>query len=424
MKRAAVVLAVLVVLVTAAACLPQPGEDGTAVVPIDGGHSYYSKWANSFPDDSSFFPITVFNADGVSGEAAKYKAANVNTIFNWYPGYSSQMQAEVAANQPLYVIDGVSGGTASTLKEVKANVSGDEPDGNGDIFCGGQPTFLRNICKAVPQSGTIGYPDFMRGRTDPASLNDMADAMRRGDPNRPVVNQFTKPVALYEGVYDPYNAQYLARSDIISYDYYPLTDPYERNKQLWDQCTAVTNMRRFANYSKPIWVFLEPTKLWGNPDGRTTPTPAQINAEAWQSVICGARGISWFKNDFSPGGTNNIFLDTSGKYAPVIQQITATDAGITQLAPVLNADFVNGFAKVTSGSVNYTVKYSANAYWLLAATTSLQPQTVSFQFTIKPNTSDERDIQVWNEGRTIHASNGSFSDNFAGETSVHIYKIS
>jgi hypothetical protein len=220
-------------------------------------------------------------------------------------------------------------------------------------------------------------------------------------------------VALGEGLDNATRKAYIDAVDVVSYDFYPITDPWESPaRNLWEQADAVSQVRSLAGRSKPVWVFIETSKLFDNPVGRVTPTNAQIQAEIWHAIIGGAQGIEYFNHNFSgdPTYTQKLLIDPA--YASVAAAVAQTNGQIKLLAPVINAPYADNFLTVTSGQVNSMVKYHNGAYYLFVGSRSKSPQTV----TMKLNITGTATASVLNENRTVN-------DNRSGETAVHLYKI-
>ena len=95
--------------------------------------------------------------------------------------------------------------------------------------------------------------------------------------------------------------------------------------------------------SKPVWAIVELGHPFSESDWPTI-TPPQVRAAVWQSLIAGARGIVYFNHSFGgPDQTQHILrdgTDTGSAYASIRSVVRATDAQITQLAPVINSPTV------------------------------------------------------------------------------------
>jgi hypothetical protein len=387
---------------------PPPGNApgvGITLRPIDGGANYFGRWANSLPTDPSFYPISVFNetlADPAS-DAARYQALGVNGYVALWNGMTPQIADALKANGQWAFANPGPNGAPGYGREWAGYLWFDEADGN-------------NLC------GDMGWLSaYCTGggsRTPPAAIKAMADAVRAADGTRPTFGQYTKPVALGDGLDDVTRKAYVDPVDVVSYDYYPLTDPYTPG-ELWDQADAVADVRRLAGRSKPVWVFIETSRLFGQPIGRTKPSPAQVQAEVWHAIIGGAQGIEYFNHDFSgdPGQTQHLLIDPT--YSAVSAAVAQTNRQIRALAPVINAPYADGLVTVTSGAVNSMVKYHDGSYYLFVGSRSKSPQTVTMKLASIGNTT----ATLVNENRTVPVTGGTLTDTFSGETAVHIYKI-
>jgi hypothetical protein len=167
-------------------------------------------------------------------------------------------------------------------------------------------------------------------------------------------------------------------------------------------------------------------------------TPAQFTAAAWHVLIAGGRGIIWFQHNFSgPCVDFNTFYDgsnpSSSMYncqitpgetlANLVQAVTAVNAEINGLSPVLLSPFAKGYV-TAAGTVSVMAKYYNSTFYVFAG--SGQPGTPppanqSVTFTLAGSPSGT--ATVVNENRTIAVVNGKFTDTFANANSVHIYQI-
>jgi hypothetical protein len=228
---------------------------------------------------------------------------------------------------------------------------------------------------------------------------------------------------------------------VVSSDIYWFTDPglssrYEGGALLNNgNPLTVQQTRRAANYGyqvdrmraldamdgvdRPIWNFVEvgwPFNKTAAQGGRAI-LPAEVRAAAWHSIIAGARGIIYFNHSFGgPNPTQHALRDTA--YAAVRAAVKSTNQLIMQLAPVLNAPFVDGF--VSAGpSVRTMAKFLDNKYYVFAGSKENVASTLTFSL----SDVDRGTATVIGENRTIPISNGRFSDGFADGNAIHIYRI-
>jgi len=385
-----------------------PEVPGVELRPVDGGPDYFGQWTNSFPTDPGFFPVSVWaeTLDG-TGRLKDYEALGVNTFSNLWGGPTPEVMDRIKAHG-LYAIAGTP--DARVTEEFDAAYGNHlaahyfQDEGDGRDVCGDQVPRLAALCRPSAD-----------GRTSPDALQDMADAIRDEDPTRPVYGQFTKPVALLDYLSEPQARAYVDGADIVSYDWYPLTDPYTPG-QLWEQADAVQTTRRLANYAKPVWPAIETSYVFANSARR--PGPAEVAAEVWNALIGGARGIQYFNHSFRAGHeTTHVLLEP--EYQDVAAAVRVTNLRIAELAPVLNADYAHGFVKVTKGTVNQMTKAHDGSFFLFVAARSERPQDVTLDLTGVGDTS----ATVLYEDRSVEVTDGRLTDTFDGAEAVHVYRI-
>lgn len=152
------------------------------------------------------------------------------------------------------------------------------------------------------------------------------------------------------------------------------------------------------------------------------PTPDDIAVEVWHAIIGGAQGIQYFDHNFCDGCSatyplNASSLATGGNgYDAANVVIKNLNSRIKTLAPVINSVYVNGFETHT-GQMNVMAKYKDGAIYIFAAPRSKSSQNITF--TVKSGAV----AQVLDENRTLTISNGTFTDTFANQDAIHIYKV-
>ena len=137
----------------------------------------------------------------------------------------------------------------------------------------------------------------------------------------------------------------------------------------------------------------------------------------WHSIIAGARGIIYFNHSFGgPNPTQHALREPA--YAATRAAVKSTNALVTQLAPVLNAPFADGFV-TASPSVRTMAKFYNNKYYVFAGSEENEASTPILSF----YRVDSGTATVVGENRTIPISNGQLLDSFADGNAVHIYRI-
>ena len=170
---------------------------------------------------------------------------------------------------------------------------------------------------------------------------------------------------------------------------------------------------------KPIWNFVEVGWPFSETaaQGARAIQPAEVRAAVWHSIIAGARGIIYFNHSFGgPNQSQHCLREPA--YAAVRAAVKSTNQLVTQLAPVLNAPFADGF--VSAGpSVRTMAKFHDNKYYVFAGSKENAASTPTFSL----SGVDSGTATVIGENRTIPISNGRFSDSFADGNAIHIYRI-
>jgi hypothetical protein len=142
-----------------------------------------------------------------------------------------------------------------------------------------------------------------------------------------------------------------------------------------------------------------------------------MRAAVWSSIINGARGIVYFAANFGgPCPSYNLLRDHCGD--AIRPGLTAVNQQIGRLAPVLNAPFLDGYAR-SDGPVDIAVKRYEGSNYVLVGATQDEPSDP----TITLACSDAESAEVIDENRSVPITNRSFRDAFADGNAVHLYKI-
>jgi hypothetical protein len=200
------------------------------------------------------------------------------------------------------------------------------------------------------------------------------------------------------------------------------TDPWETDSpqsgHSWGYGWTMEQQRNFDGQDgvrKPQWGFVEVTDL-GEPTMLIS--PAEIRGAVWHTLIAGARGIIYFQHDFGGTCLTHHALRAVGTacYGAKISMVTSVNAQIESLAPVLNSPFVTS-GHSASSSAKHMVKWDGlNLYVFAGAVTS---GNASFSIPCVGNAT----ASVFGESRSVPVANGTFSDSFADENAIHIYRI-
>lgn len=364
--------------------------------------SPYAKWKNGPPNAPDYFPIAVWLQD--ARNAKRYKDAGINLfIGQWKGPTEEQLKALTAAGMPVICDQNAVGLKHKDDPIIVGWMHGDEPDNAQEI------------------PGRKGYgPPIL-----PQKIIDDYKRVKEADPTRPVLLNLGQGVAFdnYIGRGVRRNKmedypEYVKGGDIVSFDIYPVThDDKTVAGNLWFVPLGVSRLRKWSNDEKVVWNCIECTHI-GEP-GRL-PTPHDVRAEVWMSLIHGSRGIIYFSHEFKPK-----FIE-AGMFAhpEIVQAITEINAQIKELAPVLNSPTVSDGASTVSSAAEVPIaamtRRQGGATYVFAV--AMRNSETKGTFTIAGLKGAAR-VEVLGEKRALEATkDGQFEDAFKGYD-VHLYKI-
>lgn len=188
----------------------------------------------------------------------------------------------------------------------------------------------------------------------------------------------------------------IAKSDVIGFDLYPLQE-WCRPERLVDVWSSQQELVALSG-GKPTFQWIETTS-WRCPGGRTEVTPAAVKAESWLAIAGGARGLGFFPSDWHPA-VGRAIGDVSRDIAKLQPALLGPSIPVTVDHPV-----VRGGARVHDGSL-YVI--AVNAGFVPAEARITLPGL------------ENRIVHVWDEGRKLVATGGSFVDTFE-PLGVHVY---
>jgi hypothetical protein len=378
------------------------GATATIAGPVAVAERPAMPWTNEPWANSNFFPIAVWLQDPAL--AGRYRQAGINTYAGLWEG-PTEDQLTALKKAGMWVVCGQNetGRRHRDDPTIIAWMHGDEPDNGqsrGARFGFGSP---------IPPEKIV--EDYQR--------------MKAVDSSRPILRNLSQGVA-WDGWYgrgkrnhhpEDY-PEYLKGCDIASFDIYPVNhDDREVHGNLWIVANGVERLVQWGQGKKPVWNCIECTAI-ANP--RHKPTPQQVRAEVWMSLIHGSRGLIYFVHQFKPKSDNAALLDDPEMLAAVTQ----INRQITQLAPVLNRPTIRGAVTVQSKNpavpVAAMVKQSGGVTYLFAV--GMRAGATEATFTLAGMKGDNT-LEVLDENRTLAVTNGSFSDYFK-PWAVHLYKLS
>lgn len=393
---------------------PEVGEGEIRLRAVDGGPDYYGKFTKSLPASSRYFPVGVWLESIMdAGNIAMDRSMGLNTYVDLTPN----------SDLSLLGPDGPYALTSKNPHLASGLVVTDEPDmwaGAGDSPWTGHFPGEGDICS--PSTAKCGY-------------TVMRELLKHLEPHGIVYANYGKGVSFRQT--DAEAARFVNEfQDIFSVDNYWFTDPHicgaaEGGRMLGGRELSTAECRLAANYgwtidrgrslvvprhSKPIWAFIEV----GHPFSECcspTITGPEIRAAVWSSVIHGARGVVYFNHSF--GGdciSQHVLRDACGD--SIRPWVTAVNRQLQDLAPVLNAPFLENAIR-TNGGVDTAVKIFDGSLFVLVSSARTESQQSLFDVRCTSGAG----VDVLDEGRSLPLENGRFADHFADGNSVHLYKI-
>jgi hypothetical protein len=371
--------------------------------------SLYSQWENGPSTDPAFFPLAVWLQD--PGQAKRYHAAGINVYVALWDGPNEKQLVELTrAHMSLFCEMNDYAKTHMNDPRFAGTIvgwmHGDEPDNAQEV--------------KDPATGKKGYGP----PVPPATIISAYDAIRQADPTRPVMLNLGQGVAN-----DHWNGRgstgklsdyldYIKGGDVISFDVYPVAgfDEPVGNRNLWLVPNGVDRLKKWSDGKKIIWNCIECTHI-GNAD--RIATPAQVKSEVWMSLIHGSNGLIYFVHQFAPKFDEHALLDEPEMLAAV----TAINAQIHELAPILNSPSIADIATVTSSSdkvpISLMVKRQKAVTYLFAVAPRDGDTHATFKLKDAPASAT---VDVIGESRTIPLHAGEFADDFSS-CAVHLYRI-
>lgn len=379
----------------------QPSNEKSVNTGMSGNP--YKKWKNGPSKDRSYFPIAVWLQDPKL--APKYKSAGINLYVGLWKGPTeSQLDTLRKHEMPVICSQNEVGLRHKNSPIIVGWMHGDEPDnaqslGNGKGY--GPPISPKKIFEDYK---TLSQADSSR----PILLNLGQGVAWDGWHGRGV--RTNKP--------EDY-PKYIRGCDIVSFDIYPVVHRSpEIQGKLWYVPYGVDRLRKWSNDKKIVWNCIECTRI-SSPDSK--PTPHQVKAEVWMSLIHGSMGLIYFVHEWQPKFNAHALLDD----AKMLKEVTAINKQIRNLAPILNSPSSKNIAMVNSSNevpIDIMVKKPNDrntAIYLFAV--CMRNKATLAKFTLK-GLKGKMQLQVLGECRALEANNGNFSDKF-GPWDVHIYKF-
>ncbi|MDF3065474.1 MAG: putative glycosyl hydrolase [Polyangiaceae bacterium] len=359
--------------------------------PWFGGPSYHGDWPRGFPADSRYFPIGVWMQNPMN--AARFAAVGVNHFVGLWEGPTAEQLATARdANMP--VVCEQEGVWASSVddRNIHGWLQADGPDNAQEL-----PDGSYGPCIA-PTETKARYAD-----------------MVAEDASRPVVLLLGQGVATPDwvgrgectGRTEDY-PEYAASADIlVNYTY-----PVANQNPLELVATGIQNLNRYASWKKPVFADIEASNI----RGLRRPTPHELRAEVWMSLIHGAAGLSYFCHRMEPLNETDCLDD-----AETAAALTRINREVLELAPALNTQsyVLAPQSRNADVPVRAVLKQVGGERYVFAA--GMADGATTGTFALRGVNGTTR-VEVIGEGRDATAREGAFEDEFA-PYDVHLYRL-
>ena len=355
-------------------------------------------WENGPSSDPNFFPIAVWYQS--PSNAGNYRNIGVNTYIRPIGVSESDLTTLETYGMPVLADQDSVGLTSPRNYLIEGWTQMDEPDN-------------------AQWNGTDYEPCI-----DPVIIQQLYNNMKANDATRPVYLNFGRGVShetwggrgVCTGNLSMY-PEYIKGADIISYDIYPVTSCSGSASAIRGRleyvARGVDRLVNWSNGTKIVWNAIETTHISCVDD---RPTPEEIKAEVWMSLIHGSMGITYFVHEWEPSFREDAIF----RYPEIVGNVTEINAQITALAPVLNSPTIEDVVQVSSSTlVDTMVKEHSGSTYLFAV--GMENVSTSATFTIPGIATGV--VDVLGENRQISINNNQFQDNFDAY-GVHLYNIS
>lgn len=360
-------------------------------LPWFGGPDYYADWPRGFPTDASYFPLGVWMQNPTNAE--RFAAVGVNHYMGlWQGPTEDQLATARAANMP--VVCEQEGVWQSNLGDgnIQGWLQADGPDN-----------------AQLREDGSYG-PCIAPAETK-ARYADMV----AGDASRPVMLLLGQGVASPDwvgrgdctGRTDHY-PEYAASADILVNYTYPVANQHPIELV----AAGIQNLNEYASWQKPVFADIEASSI----DGLPRPTPHELRAEVWMSLIHGAAGVQYFCHRMEPLNETDCLDD-----AETAATLGRLNREITELAPVLNTQS-HALAPRSSNAavpVRAVLKRLGTERYVLSVSMASGATTATFELA---GLGRDVRVEVLGEGRSVIAGDGVFDDDFA-PYDVHLYRV-
>ena len=206
-------------------------------------------------------------------------------------------------------------------------------------------------------------------------------------------------------------ADYVRAADMLGVVVYPI----DSGLPLETVATGIEQARTWSRDEKPVIALVQASRI----GEQRRPTPAQIRAQVWMSIVHRAAGVQYYCHQQRPTVVETDCLDD----VPTLAALRQINTQLYELAPVLDTLPVANGVTVSSSEqsipVDTLLKRYAGATYLFAAAMREGSTRATFQLQRFPTMAK---AEVLGENRSIAVANGAFDDDFTSY-GVHLYHL-
>jgi hypothetical protein len=362
----------------------------------------YATWKNGPSTATDYFPIAVWLQN--PSRAERYREAGFNTYVGlWHGPTEEQLSRLKTSGMKVICAQNEIGLRHRDDPTIIGWMHGDEPDNAQSLGPG------KGYGPPVPPPRIVS--DFLQ--------------MREKDPHRPILLNLGQGVA-----WDNWHGRgtrtrhpedypdYVRGGDIISFDIYPAVHAHsEVAGNLWFVAQGVRRLKAWTKGEKIVWNCIECTRIH-NPDRK--PTPHEVRAEVWMSLIHGSQGLIYFVHEWVPRFNEAALLDDS----EMLTAVTALNRQIRLLAPVLNAPTMTEVLRIELEDPERPVAAVAKRYGedVYLFTVNLRGTSTRCTFDLRAFSNSTEIIDIEDRSRSLTHEESRLSEHF-DPWEVHLFRL-
>jgi hypothetical protein len=368
---------------------------GDTYLPWYGGSPYYKRWTYPPVTGPDSWIVSVWMQNPIN--AARFRDAGINLFAGLWNGPTDDQMATLArASMPVIAHQSGVWKAYTSSATPRGWLLPDQPDNAQPLSNGGfgpciPPDEALATYRATTQNDA-SRPAFLalgRGIVEPDWVGRGAECT--GHPE--------------------HYADYARAADMLGVVIYPL----DFGLPIETVAAGVERARTVSGDEKPVIALVQASRI----GEQRRPTPAQIRAHVWMSIVHRAAGIQYYCHQQRPTVVETDCIDD----AATLAALRAINTQLSDLAPVLDTlPVANGVTVSSSDAaipVDTLLKRHAGATYLFATAMRGGSTRATFHLQRFPAMAN---AEVLGEDRSISVANGAFEDDFASY-GVHLYRL-